>query len=328
MRSGVERTVDNTIRQAFCDFNRYLWSNKMEEHSMRAILSRGRPGFAVLAAALLALVLLPTDGWWWLVRLPGMSALLLAALTLVIQPSPHGPSWHRLLGSLAIVAVSLHVLLVAAFEPAFWRWLTWTIPIEVICGLVAAIALFGTLAVRRSRNLRAGLGSPTAHLFHRIAGFTVAIAAGAHVALIAGTGAIVLGLLLVGTLLLVAGALLPEKRRLALIALPIILSGLIAALAAGPLAQARLAELRSSPIDHARFLHDDHAGFICTTCHHNFTDRAGTENCITCHKTLSTSEKMRVDRLFHAFCTDCHRRETIAGHRSGPLDHCTACHGS
>jgi predicted CXXCH cytochrome family protein len=84
--------------------------------------------------------------------------------------------------------------------------------------------------------------------------------------------------------------------------------------------------LRSSPIDHAHFLHDDHTGFVCTTCHHNFTDRTGTENCITCHKALSTSEAMRVDRLFHAFCTDCHRRESLAGHKSGPLDHCTACH--
>jgi hypothetical protein len=295
---------------------------------MRTILSRGRPGFAVLAAALLALVLLPTDGWWWLIRLPGMLALLLAALTLVIQPSPNGPSWHRWLGSFAIVAVSLHVLLVAAFEPVFWRWLAAAMPIEIICGLVAALALFATLAVRRSRNLRAGLGSPTAHLLHRIAGFTVAIAASAHVGLIAGTGAAVLGLILAGTLLLVVGALVPEKRKLALIALPVILSGIIAALALGPLAQARLMSLRSSPVDHARFLHDDHTGFVCTTCHHNFTDRTGTENCITCHKTLSTSEMMRVDRLFHAFCTDCHRQESLAGRKSGPLDHCTACHGN
>jgi hypothetical protein len=296
---------------------------------IRTILPQaGRLGPAALAVGLGVLALLPTDGWWWLIRLPGILALFLAALTLIVQPRPEGPLWHRLLGSLAIVAVSLHVLLVVAFEPVFWRWLTAGVPIEIVCGIAAALGLFATLAVRRSRNLRAGLGSPTALLLHRIAGFAVIAAASAHVALIAGTSITILSLILAGTLFLMAGALVPEKRKLVLIALPLILCGIITALAFGPLAQARLASLRLSPVDHAHFLHDDHANFLCTTCHHNFTDRTGTENCITCHKALSKSETMRVDRLFHAFCTDCHRRESLAGRKSGPLDHCTACHGS
>ena len=132
---------------------------------------------------------------------------------------------------------------------------------------------------------------------------------------------------LAGMLLLVAAILAPERRKLILLVLPAILAAMIAALAVGPLAQARLSPLRLSPIDHARFLHDDHAGFVCTTCHHNFSDRTGKENCLSCHKRLSMSEAMRVDRLFHAFCSDCHRRESLAGRKSGPLDHCTACHG-
>ncbi|MGE0241852.1 MAG: cytochrome c3 family protein [Parvibaculaceae bacterium] len=295
---------------------------------MRTILSRsGRLGGGVLAAGLLWLVLQPTDGWWWLVRVPGVLALLLAGLALLLPPAPDAAPWHRRLGSFAIVAVSLHVLLVAAFEPSFWRWLDRAVPVEIACGIAAALALFATLAVRRSRSLRSGLGSPTALLFHRIAGFTVVIAASAHVALIAGTGPVLFALLLASLLLTMAAALVPERRKLVVLALPAILAGMAAALAVGPLAQARLAPLRSSPVDHARFLHADHTGFVCTTCHHNFTDRTGTENCITCHKRLSTSEKMRVDRLFHAFCGDCHRRERLAGRKSGPIDHCTACHG-
>lgn len=290
---------------------------------MRTILVRGaRLGAALLAAAVLALALLPTDAWWWLVRIPGILALLLAALALLVQPAPGGSPWHRLLGSFAIVALSLHVLAVAAFEPSFWRWLGWTLPVEIICGLVAALALFATLAVRRSLN------SPKGLILHRIAGFTVVIAAAAHVAFIAGADTAVAGLVLAGILLLVAGALIPERRKLILMALPALLAGIVAALAVGPLAQARLAPLRSSPVDHAGFLHDDHSGFVCTTCHHNFTDRTGTENCITCHKKLSTSETMRADRLFHAFCSDCHRREKQARRKSGPIDHCTSCHGS
>lgn len=290
---------------------------------MRTILSHGdRLGGALLVAALLVLMFQPTDGAWWVVRLPGILALLLGASALVFQPAPHGRPWHRLIGSFAIVAVSLHVLAVAAFEPSFWRWLGPALPVEIICGLVAALALFATLAVRRALN------SPKALILHRIAGFIVVIAASLHVAFIAGTTAAITSLILVGTLILVIAALVPERRKLILIALPVILAGIIAALATGPPAQMRLASLRSSPVDHANFDHGDHTGFVCIECHHNFTDRTGTENCITCHKALSTSETMRVDRLFHAFCSDCHGRETLAGHKSGPIDHCTACHGA
>jgi len=213
----------------------------------------------------------------------------------------------------------------AAFEPVFWRWLTPAIPIEIIFGLAAALGLFATLAVRRSQSLRSGVGSSGALSLHRIAGFAVCMAAAVHVALIAGASFAVILLTLAGMALIIATAISHERRLLPIIAIPVVLSGL-AGLTAGPLSQTRLASLRSSPVDHAHFSHTDHAGFVCTTCHHNFTDRTGTENCITCHKRLSTSETMRVDRLFHAFCSDCHRREKQAGRKSGPIDHCAACH--
>jgi hypothetical protein len=291
-------------------------------------MSRGAClGGAVLAAALFMLALQPTDHWWWLVRAPGLLGLLLSGMALLLPPAPDATSWHRLLGTFAIIAVSLHVLSVAAIEPFIWQWLSPATPIEIICGLVAALALLATLALRRSRHLRSGLGSKTALLFHRIAGFTAVIAASAHVALVAGTGPVIIACALGGSLLIAAAPLVPEPRKLILLVLPAILAGMIAALAVGPLAQARLSYLRLSPIDHARFLHDDHTDFVCTTCHHNFIDRTGKENCLSCHKRLSMSEAMRVDRLFHAFCSDCHRRESLAGRKSGPVDHCTACHG-
>ncbi|WP_162913969.1 cytochrome c3 family protein [Taklimakanibacter lacteus] len=289
---------------------------------MRMISGADRLGGALLAAALLALAFQPTDATWWLVRTPGILALLLSACALMLQPDAKGRSWHRYIGSFAIVAVSLHVLAVAGFEPSFWRWLDGAVPVEIIAGIVAALALFATLAVRRA------LTSPKSLILHRIAGFMVVVAAALHVAFIAGTHAAILGFLLAGMLILVFAALLPERRKLILVALPTVLLGIIAALATGPMAQLRLASLRSSPIDHANFNHGDHTGFVCTACHHNFTDRTGKENCLTCHKALSDSESMRIDRLFHAFCSDCHRREALAGRKSGPIDHCTACHGT
>lgn len=301
---------------------------KIVQRAMRQIFRHsGRGGLTMLAASVLALSLLPTELAWWPVRIAGSLALILAAAALLLQPSPKWPALHRLLGTLAIVAVSVHVLWVATFEPAFWRWLTPSIPIEIILGLVAALGLFATLVVRRSQNLRTGVGTPAALSLHRIAGFAVCIAAGAHVVLIAGTGRAIILLTLAGMASIAITALTHERRALPIIAIPVILAGL-AGLLVGPLSERRLASLRSSPVDHARFAHADHTGFVCTTCHHNFTDRGGTENCISCHKRLSTSEALRVDRLFHVFCSDCHRREKQMGRKSGPIDHCTACHGN
>lgn len=298
------------------------------QRAMRQVFRHaGGAGLALLALSVLALIVLPTELAWWPIRIAGSLALVLAAMTLLLQPSPKWPALHRLLGSLAIVAVSAHVLLVAAIEPAVWRWLTPALPIEILLGLLAALGLFATLAVRRSQSLRSGVGTPAALSLHRIAGFIVAIAAAAHVVLIAGTDRAVFLLVLAGMTLIVVTALAHERRAFPIIAIPAILAGL-AGLAAGPLSEMRQASLRSSPVDHARFAHTDHTGFVCTTCHHNFTDRTGMENCISCHKRLSTSEAMRVDRLFHAFCSDCHRREKLAGRKSGPIDHCTGCHGS
>lgn len=330
VRSGVERTVDHTIRQAFCDFNQYLWSPRMEivQRILRVIRDRAGPaGLTLLGFALLVLAFLPTELAWWPARIAGGLALVFATAALFIQPSPSWPAAHRRLGSLAIVAVSAHVLLVAAIEPVFWRWLTPAIPLEIAFGIAAALGLFATLAVRRSHSLRSGIGAIAILTLHRIAGFVVCIAAAAHVALIAGMDRTIILMAVAGTALIVLLALLREKQALLLLSIPAILFAL-AGLAVGPLSGARLADLRASPVDHASFDHGDHTGFICTTCHHNFTDRTGTENCLTCHKKLSVSETMRIDRLFHAFCTDCHRRETQAGRKSGPLDRCTACHGS
>lgn len=295
---------------------------------LRVVLGHVGPvGLGLLGLALLALALLPTELAWWPVRIAGAAALILAAAALFLQPSPAWPALHRLLGSLAIVAVSAHALLIAAVEPVFWRWLTPAVPIEIALGIVAALGLFTTLAVRRSHSFRSGVGVLATLSLHRVLGFLVCIAAAAHVALIAGMDRMIILLAVTGLILIVLTALLHEKRALLFIAIPAILMGL-AGLVAGPLSSSRLAGLRASPIDHANFDHGDHTGFICTTCHHNFNDRTGLENCLTCHKKLSVSETTRIDRLFHAFCTDCHRREKLARRKSGPLDHCSGCHGS
>ncbi|BCH35213.1 hypothetical protein MesoLjLc_71430 [Mesorhizobium sp. L-8-10] len=281
-----------------------------------------RAGLASVAAAVLLLVMQPTDAAWWLVRIPGVAALLLAAAAVAIPPAPRRPTWHAPLGRLAIAALFAHILSVVAQEPEIWRWLSAAMPVEIALGLGAAIALSMTLAVRRSRSLRLRVGPPATLGLHRIAGLVACAAAGAHVALVAGSTFTIVSLVACGVaMLLVAGN--PAERHLpALIVTLGLGTGAAAALAAGPLAQTRLAGLRASPVDHAGFSHGDHGSIACTTCHHNFVDGSGKENCITCHKRLTISEPMRVDRMFHAFCGECHREEKAAGRKTGPIDHC------
>lgn len=284
-----------------------------------------RAGLAVVAVAALLLVMQPTDAAWWLVRIPGIAALLLAAAAIALPPAPRRPAWHAPLGWLAIGALCAHILAVVALEPEIWRWISATMPVEIALGLAAAVALSMTLAVRRSRSLRLYAGPLATLGLHRIAGTVACVAAGAHVALVAGMPFAIILLLVCGVAVLATG--IPAERHPPALLVTLALgTGVAAALTAGPLSQARLAGLRASPVDHAGFLHGDHRGIACTTCHHNFVDRSGKENCITCHKRLTISEPMRVDRMFHAFCGECHRDEKAAGHKTGPIDHCMGCH--
>jgi Class III cytochrome C family len=283
---------------------------------------------SLIGAAGIVVAFQPTDAAWWSVRMPGLMALLLAAAAIASRPFPRNPAWHRLLGWLAAVALVAHVLLAAGLEPTLWRWLSPAMPVEIVLGLLAAAALFTTLAVGRSQRLRLRRGTLTALGPHRIAGIVACVAAGTHIALIAGTETAVALLISSAIILLLAVVFRSGNHpRAAVVALvPVMVA--VTALTVGPLSELRLASLRISPIDHARFSHSDHDGVICTTCHHNFVGHRGDENCIICHKQLTRMEALRVDRLFHAFCSDCHKSEKRAGHRTGPIDHCGGCHAN
>jgi hypothetical protein len=280
----------------------------------------------LFSAAGLAVVLQPTDLYWWPVRLAGVAALLSAAAAIASPPSPRRQQgWHRTLGWLAVAAVSVHILLVA-WERKLWHWLSPAMPIEIILGIAAAACLALTLAVRRSRALRVNLGPLATLGLHRIAGVAGCITASAHIALAAGTSNAVILLLSGGGVALLATGPSREKYAWPVAIALALAAGGGAALAVGPLAALRLEQVRLSPIDHARFSHVDHDRFRCTTCHHNFVDRTGKENCMNCHKRLTRDEPMRIDRLFHRFCGDCHEDERRAGKMTGPIDHCSGCH--
>jgi predicted CXXCH cytochrome family protein len=211
-------------------------------------------------------------------------------------------------------------------QPSFWRWLSWALPIEIIAGIIAAAAFVVALMAQRARRSQRRLRPLPGDRLHRFAGYVLAIAAAFHVALVAGMSAAAMILVAAGLAMVAIQGLAGERHGLAL-ALTLALAVLAtAALTVGPLAESRLEPLRRAPIDHANFLHADHKGLACTGCHHNFLDRAGNENCLSCHKRASTTETMRIDRVFHAFCASCHRADRQAGKEFGPIDNCNGCH--
>jgi hypothetical protein len=282
-------------------------------------------GLAFLVTAGIAVALQPTDAIWWTVRVPGLAALLLAAAALACPPFPLKPAWHRWLGWLAAGGLGLHIVLAIGLEPELWQWLSSAIPVEIVFGLAGATALCLTLALRRSRTLRLRLGPFAALGLHRIAGIVGCTAGAAHVVLAAGAGIGPSLLLSGGIVAALASGLSREGHVLAVVLL--MMAAIAAVLTLGPLSEMRLASLRTSPIDHAGFLHADHTKVTCVTCHHNFVDQTGKENCLPCHKRLGRSETMRVDRMFHAFCGECHRDDKRAGRATGPIDDCMGCHG-
>ncbi len=287
----------------------------------------GRAGLVSLAFGMVVLLWQPTDTAWWAARLFGAAALMLTSGTLFMRPVPGRRPLHRIFGWAALAALVGHVTMTTAFQPVFLRWLTPAVPIEIVAGIAALLAFLLVLLVQRSRLLRRRLGPFSSLAVHRIAGYLLIAAACTHIALIAGMAVFAATALLAGLAFLLIEGLLRERHIVRLTVTLALFISAIAWLAMGSMAETRLASLRQAPIDHARFLHTDHTGLACAGCHHNFVDRSGSENCLTCHKRISVSETMRIDRMFHAFCSDCHRMDKHADKKAGPIEDCAGCHG-
>jgi MFS family permease len=287
----------------------------------------GRAGLVSLTLGLVVLLWQPTDAGWWAARLLGAAALMLTASTLFLRPAPGRRPLHRIFGWAALAALVGHVTMTTAFQPVFWRWLSPAVPIEIVAGIVALLAFLVVLLVQRSRVIRRRLGPFASLSVHRTAGYLLMAAAAIHIALISGMIMLAAAALLAGLAFLLIEGLVRERHILRLVITLGLFVGAIAWLAMGSMAETRLASLRQAPIDHARFLHTDHTGLACAGCHHNFVDRTGSENCLTCHKRISVSETTRIDGMFHAFCSDCHHRDKQVGRKFGPIDDCNGCHG-
>jgi hypothetical protein len=74
------------------------------------------------------------------------------------------------------------------------------------------------------------------------------------------------------------------------------------------------------------FPHDKHREVNCIECHHNFSDRTGSDACIGCHRSRRPAIQVGAEARFHDFCLGCHRDPPARFEHHGPTTGCETCH--
>lgn len=284
-------------------------------------------GLILMGSAMPLLLLRPGELAWWVINLAGWAALLLLCASAAVPPAGLRLNLHASLGRWALGLALLHAVAIPAIDSTIWRYADVSMPGEILVGVLALILLLVVILMREP-GLLLRWPAPAAWP-HRLFALFAAVLALAHIVFVPG-------LPWWGKAGLVAGAalvlmpLLPKLRLRWPARSAVALTGLTAFLGlflfAGPFVQARMAALREAPLDQRMFDHATHTSVACLTCHHNFADRSGFENCIPCHKAVSFDEVTRIDRTFHALCTGCHAERRLAAKAHGPTDSCLACH--
>lgn len=79
------------------------------------------------------------------------------------------------------------------------------------------------------------------------------------------------------------------------------------------------------PILPMSFTHVDHVADTCVTCHHNYIDDTGDDECMLCHVNDERVAHLLREQ-FHDFCMGCHVERQLAGEDTGPVRRCIDCH--
>lgn len=317
--------------------------------------------YTLLAMALILLAALPLGAGfvgpgWELSELAGLIASLLCICLCgaPIRPRDSSPPAllslpaHTLMGWAAVGAVALHVGGLLLADRNVLEYLKPSMPIYIAAGVLAALILL-LLVASAALPLRRHLWGN-----HRAFQASHVMAGGVLIALVAAhviatrryTGDRARVVLLLGT---TVGAMLmllrPRRRgkvangaadrerrmvfgrRSALVAGALLLtSGLVLLMmsATGTALREPLAS-RSSALA-VDFPHGKHVQVNCLTCHHNYADGRGFENCIMCHQSARTDLKVGVQARFHDFCFECHRHPNKSLSGQGPVAGCDSCH--
>jgi predicted CXXCH cytochrome family protein len=255
---------------------------------------------------------------------------------------------HTLLGWLVLLAVAIHVGGLILSDRLVVEYLKPSAPLYQLAGLAATLVLVvvvlsGSADVRR-RLWRSHRGFQATHV---ILGCVLIALLAVHVIVSAryiggrGRRVVILAAMIGGLLMLVrprriAGSMAAAKPLRQLVfgrhsiwvfavitMVAMSLAGLIGAAAGTALREPLLLRTATVPLD---FPHSKHVAVNCITCHHNFADGRGFENCVACHRSSRTDLKEGVEARFHAFCFECHRHPEATLQKHGPVSGCASCH--
>ena len=318
--------------------------------------------YTLWGAAALVLLGLPTlagftELAWELCELAGWAAAL-ACIALcacpvrprdATPPALLSPGRHRLIGWWALVAAVLHAVGAVVVEPTALAYLEPSAPPYQWAG-IAGLALLLLLAVSSPLGLRRRLWRSHRgfQAVHVVAACALATLLAAHVI---GTSRYTSGdgrrLLYIAVSLGALSMLLRARQRAPgippapgllrrqafgrhsqlVVATICVSAALVAWLHAGRavawLREPLLQRTQALPL---AFPHGKHGAVRCVACHHNYIDKRGRDNCISCHKSARADLLLGAEARFHGFCLQCHRHPDPAWQQHGPVSGCAACH--
>jgi Ferric reductase like transmembrane component/Class III cytochrome C family len=256
---------------------------------------------------------------------------------------------HELIGWMALAAALMHVSLLLGFDQRVFEHLKPTAPIYEWLGILALILLLALTALSLPSVRQRLYAQHRKFQFVHI-GMTCGLIAAVAIHIVTtgryfhghiGAAIFVLVSVLALSALLRARAR-PESENRApgfvsslafgrysrLVVAFVILAAIVTLSLMIPRAQLTLREpmLRRAAALTIDFPHDKHREVNCIECHHNFTDRTGSDACISCHRSRRPAILVGAEARFHDFCLGCHREPPARFEHHGPTTGCETCH--
>lgn len=256
---------------------------------------------------------------------------------------------HELIGWIALAAAVLHVGLLLAFDRRVFEHLKPTAPVYEWLGVLALLLLLA-LTTLSLPTLRRRLYAQHRRFQFVHVGITCVLMPAVAIHVLT-TGRYIHGRIAAAVYVLVSvvviGALLRARarsesenrppgftrslafgRNSRVLAVLIILSALALLPLIAPKVQLKLREpmLRRTVALAIDLPHDKHREVNCIECHHNYSDRTGSDTCISCHRSRRPTIRVGAEARFHDFCLGCHRDPPAKFERHGPTTGCETCH--
>lgn len=148
--------------------------------------ARSLLSLAALAAALLVPPIVAYEPAWEVAAGLGYAACGAAIAVFAVPPAPRSNltpyrfAIHRVAGNALLVLAILHLAVMTAFDPFMLDYLGWMMPLHVLLGVLALLALFLAVAPREPW-LRRRLRLPPGARWHAWSGLTGGALVAAHV---------------------------------------------------------------------------------------------------------------------------------------------------